>query len=41
MERDTELMRKGKPYVFSDMKAGQGVGDIIKFIKKFGMLEAI
>lgn len=41
MQRDTELMRQGKPYVFSDMKEEKGVDDVIKFIEKFGMLKAI
>jgi urease accessory protein len=38
MEEDTKRMRKGKPFVFSDMKADVGVEKIIDFIKEFGML---
>lgn len=38
MEEDTKRMRKGKPFVFSDMKAKAGVEKIIDFIKEVGML---
>lgn len=38
MERDTKLMRKERPYVFSNMKTGQGVDEIIAFIAKRGGL---
>ena len=38
MERDTLRMRKDKPFVFSNMKTGQGVEEIIRFIEHKGML---
>ena len=40
MERDTERMRRGKPYVFSNMKSGDGVDTVIDFIRRRGGLGA-
>jgi len=40
MESDTRRMRPGKPYVFTNLKEGQGLGDIIDFIVREGMLES-
>ncbi len=38
MEQDTLHMRKDKPFVFSNMKTGQGLNAIIEFIERQGML---
>ena len=38
MERDTKRMRRDKPYVFANMKAGEGVGAVIDFITAKGGL---
>ena len=38
MERDAKLMRKDRPFVFTNMKNGQGVDDIIRFIESKGGL---
>ena len=38
MDRDAKKMRKGKPFVFTNMATGQGVEVIINFIKSEGML---
>ncbi len=38
MERDTKRMRRDKPYVFANMKAGEGVGAVIDFIVAKGGL---
>ena len=38
MEKDTLRMRKHKPFVFSNMKTGEGVQKIIDFIEHEGML---
>ncbi|MFH2090923.1 MAG: urease accessory protein UreG, partial [Pseudomonadota bacterium] len=38
MENDTLKMRKEKPFIFSNLKTGQGCDDIIKFIETQGML---
>jgi urease accessory protein len=39
MDRDARLMRGDRPFVFSNMKTGDGVQSIIDFIIEKGMLE--
>ena len=38
MERDTLKMRGDKPFVFTNLKAGEGVQQVCDFIIKQGML---
>ena len=38
MDRDANRMRQAKPFVFSDMKRGQGVEQIVSFLKEQGGL---
>lgn len=38
MDRDAKLMRKERPFVFSNLKVGDGLEDIIDFIVSEGML---
>lgn len=38
MESDSKKMRKEKPFIFTNMKTGQGIPEVISFIKKEGML---
>jgi urease accessory protein len=38
MDRDTKRMRGERPFVFSNLKTGQGLADIIAFIERDGML---
>ena len=38
MDRDTKKMRKGKPFVFSNLKVGEGLSNVIDFIISEGML---
>jgi urease accessory protein len=38
MERDAKLMRGERPFVFSNLKVGQGLDEIVEFIIKEGML---
>jgi urease accessory protein len=38
MARDAKMMRGDKPFVFSNMKSGDGLDDIIEFIEDKGML---
>ncbi len=38
MESDTQRMRSGKPYVFTNLKKRQGLSDIVEFIVQAGML---
>jgi urease accessory protein len=40
MEEDTKRMRGQRPYVFSNIREGVGVGDIAKFIEQAGGLAA-
>ena len=39
MERDAKKMRGERPFVFSNMKTGQGLDVIIDFIERQGLLE--
>ncbi len=39
MDSDTRRMRGERPYVFSNLKVGEGLQDIINFIVRQGMLE--
>ena len=39
MDQDTKRMRPNKPYVFTNMKVGIGVPEIIHFIETAGMLK--
>jgi len=38
MERDAKKMRGARPFVFTNLKTGQGLGTVIEFIEKEGML---
>ena len=38
MDRDARMMRKDKPFVFSNLKTGEGLDAIIRFIVAEGML---
>jgi urease accessory protein len=38
MERDTRTMRGDRPFVFTNMRSGEGVGEISDFIRKAGGL---
>jgi urease accessory protein len=38
MDRDSKRMRGERPYVFTNLRAGQGVDDIVGFIVREGML---
>src|SRR3954466_14565439 len=40
MDRDAKRMRGERPFVFSNLKTGQGLGDIVRFIEARGMLKA-
>lgn len=39
MEEDTRRMRGERPYVMSDMKSQTGLGDIVDFIRRKGLLD--
>jgi urease accessory protein len=38
MERDAKKMRGARPFVFTNLKTGQGLDTVIRFIEKEGML---
>jgi urease accessory protein len=40
MDRDAKKMRDARPFVFTNLKTGQGLADIIRFIKAKGGLAA-
>jgi urease accessory protein len=40
MDQDTRRMRGERPFVFSNLKTGQGLADIIAFVEREGMLQA-
>ncbi|MGA2794709.1 MAG: urease accessory protein UreG, partial [Roseiarcus sp.] len=40
MARDAKLMRKERPFVFTNMKTGEGVETVIAFIRDKGGLGA-
>jgi urease accessory protein len=40
MDRDARKMRGDKPFIFANLKQGQGLSEIIDFIKQKGMLES-
>jgi urease accessory protein len=39
MDRDARKMRNALPFVFTNLKTGQGLDDVIGFIEKHGMLK--
>lgn len=39
MEADARAMRKGAPFLFSNLKTGEGLEDIVGWIKKYALLE--
>lgn len=41
MEADARAMRKGAPFLFSNLKTGEGLEDIVGWIKKYALLEEI
>ena len=38
MERDARKMRGERPFVFTNLKTGQGLDQVIEFILREGML---
>ncbi|MDB5199373.1 MAG: urease accessory protein UreG [Chitinophagaceae bacterium] len=41
MERDARLMRKGNPFVFTNLMSLQGLDSVVNWIKKYALMEAI
>ena len=40
MDRDARKMRGDRPFVFSNLKSGEGLDEIIRFVEERGMLKA-
>jgi len=40
MERDARKMREGRPFVFTNLKSGQGLRTVIEFIEREGLFQA-
>ena len=41
MERDARLMRKGAPFIFTNLMNGDGLESVIGWIKKYALLEPV
>ncbi|HZH67233.1 MAG TPA: urease accessory protein UreG [Flavisolibacter sp.] len=41
MEKDARLMRKGAPFIFTNLMSGEGLDSVIGWIKKYGLTEEI
>lgn len=41
MERDSRMMRKGAPFLFSNLKTGEGLEEIVGWIKKYALLQEV
>ena len=39
MDRDAARMRAGRPHVFTDLKRGRGIDEIVAFLEHAGGLE--
>jgi urease accessory protein len=39
MERDARRMRGERPFVFTNLKTGQGLQDVIAFVETAGLLK--
>ena len=39
MDRDAKKIRGERPFVFSNLKSGQGLGDIVAFIERQGLMK--
>ncbi|MDE5636618.1 MAG: urease accessory protein UreG, partial [Alistipes sp.] len=40
MRRDSEAMRPGKPFVFTNCMTGEGIGELIGLIRRMALFDA-
>ena len=40
MERDARMMRGARPFVFTNIRSGEGVADVVRFVETRGGLAA-
>ena len=40
MARDAELMRGGKPFVFTNCKTGEGIDDLVDLVRRNALFDA-
>jgi urease accessory protein len=38
MDRDSRRMRGDRPFVFTNLKTGEGLEDVVRFIEREGLL---
>ncbi|SMG39067.1 urease accessory protein UreG [Sphingobacterium psychroaquaticum] len=41
MEHDARMMRKGAPFLFSNLRTGEGLEEIVGWIKKYALLQDV
>lgn len=41
MEHDARMMRKGAPFLFSNLRTGEGLEEIVGWIKKYALLQEV
>ena len=41
MENDARKMRNGQPFIFTNLMSGEGLQDVIGWIKKYALLESV
>ncbi len=41
MERDARAMRKGNPFVFTNLMSLEGLGTVVAWIKRYALLETV
>ena len=40
MRRDATAARNGKPFLFTDLRAGTGIEEVLRFVERAALLDA-